>query len=1033
MANMENLSDGENVFRYDAFISYRHAGMDEAAAAELHRRIETYRVPRAVRKSSGKQKMGRVFRDQEELPTSADLGAEIEKALEESAWLIVVCSPRLIESSWCMREIDAFIALGRRDHILTLMIDGEEKSSLPGQLCIETAGDGHVAVRSPLYADVRAPSWPLMKKNIRRECLRMLAPMLGVSFDDLKRRQRERFLRTVAAAACLVAALASGFLAFALHQNTMIENERNAALTSQSLFLADLSGQQLEKGERVLAILLAREALPKDFENPERPLVPAAEAALKTADLQASGAAYTPAFVIPAEGVTLSVQRQDAAAILYPEYAGDEIRTIALGRDNRYSVWDRVSGALKSEMRFDTDPAAGVGNAAFIDSEGNIAANHPDGLEWIVLDTVVAAAQEPIEFLRPNRTEWDESLYQVAQNMSAIYHTWLIWDYKYAEIQYAAVGKEPSPAALELPVFGETPPLIESVAVSESANCVALGFQEAQGRYPGDAAGALYNGRTGAFVANLTVPAQTGEDRARESGTTFLAFSPNEALLVTVSCFGDLRLWDTKTGALIAAADLKMQQSNTMSASPYKTAAFHEKGTKFAAITQEGGAAIFDAKGNEVAAVKTGGRTLTGLEWGSGAASETLLCTVSDSNEAILFDARSGEEIFALASDEPVFNAAFADSGDDSDIILWRASSFQIWRKQTENDDIINLPIASVPFYMGWSEGGDYAAVGDPNGGVTVFDAADGAPIDMDGAGTDALFGNKLLEYKKTILAYSGGYLLKNSEGTLLAQKNGDRKSIDVTDAETAALATTIVVEDDGRMGDAIRDWSWRPGDEAILTEAWGHSSLGVRIFEEDTVTLWDARTGKERYAATGQLPAFSRDGSKLATAGTGKLMLYDAGSGAPVAERRIETMTSAYARTLFDPAGRIVACGNVLWFPDTDAVILLDTGQDEAVVSFSPDGQYCVAGSRVFSTETGDAVVTLPGANTLYGPICFSPDGSRVLVSSGRHSASIIPFPSTAEALALADSLAAGRTLTETERKRFFLESAGESEGGNG
>jgi len=62
----------------------------------------------------------------------------------------------------------------------------------------------------------------------------------------------------------------------------------------------------------------------------------------------------------------------------------------------------------------------------------------------------------------------------------------------------------------------------------------------------------------------------------------------------------------------------------------------------------------------------------------------------------------------------------------------------------------------------------------------------------MGEADTDALFGNKLLEYKKTILAYSGGYLLKNSEGTLLAQKNGDNKSVDVTDAETAALATTV-------------------------------------------------------------------------------------------------------------------------------------------------------------------------------------------------------------------------------------------------
>ena len=80
-------------YRYTAFISYRHTMPDEAIAKKLHTLIENYRIPSDVRKSTGRKKMGRIFRDQEELPLSTDLGNDIKAALENSEWLIVICSP----------------------------------------------------------------------------------------------------------------------------------------------------------------------------------------------------------------------------------------------------------------------------------------------------------------------------------------------------------------------------------------------------------------------------------------------------------------------------------------------------------------------------------------------------------------------------------------------------------------------------------------------------------------------------------------------------------------------------------------------------------------------------------------------------------------------------------------------------------------------------------------------------------------------------------------------------------------------------
>ena len=96
--------------KYCAFISYRHLSPDQEIAKALHTAIETYHIPANIQKKTGKKRMGRVFRDQEELPLSADLGADIETALDNSDWLIVVCSPRYLESKWCLRELEYFIA-----------------------------------------------------------------------------------------------------------------------------------------------------------------------------------------------------------------------------------------------------------------------------------------------------------------------------------------------------------------------------------------------------------------------------------------------------------------------------------------------------------------------------------------------------------------------------------------------------------------------------------------------------------------------------------------------------------------------------------------------------------------------------------------------------------------------------------------------------------------------------------------------------------------------------------------------------------
>jgi hypothetical protein len=94
--------------KYWAFLSYSHT--DKKWGDWLHKALETYRVPRRlVGKDSrdGKipEQLFPIFRDREELPVSADLGANINEALERSRYLIVICSPRSAQSRWVGEEI----------------------------------------------------------------------------------------------------------------------------------------------------------------------------------------------------------------------------------------------------------------------------------------------------------------------------------------------------------------------------------------------------------------------------------------------------------------------------------------------------------------------------------------------------------------------------------------------------------------------------------------------------------------------------------------------------------------------------------------------------------------------------------------------------------------------------------------------------------------------------------------------------------------------------------------------------------------
>ncbi|EGB15571.1 protein of unknown function DUF1863 [Pseudodesulfovibrio mercurii] len=185
--------------RYSAFISYRHTTKDRKWAEWLLEALETYRIPKALQKAGFPGRVGRVFRDRDELPTDGSLNNQIETALRQSRFLIVICSPDTPQSKWVSREIEIFKELGRGDKILPLLVEGEPDESFPKVLTTsrlvgfeEAEADPPVKDVEPIGADVR-PVEGKSEKEIRKdELLRLVAGIIGCGFDDLKQRDKER-------------------------------------------------------------------------------------------------------------------------------------------------------------------------------------------------------------------------------------------------------------------------------------------------------------------------------------------------------------------------------------------------------------------------------------------------------------------------------------------------------------------------------------------------------------------------------------------------------------------------------------------------------------------------------------------------------------------------------------------------------------------------------------------------------------------------------------------------------------------------
>lgn len=290
--------------KYAAFMSYSHR--DQKAANWLHKRIETYRLPKGLR---GKQsepsktqgQLSPIFKDREELPSAPSLSKIINQALEDSAFLIVVCSPSAAKSEWVNAEILEFKMHHGDERVLAYIVDGEPNATDPQLECFPPAllksvgphGENPGKRLEPVAADARRHA-----DTPGQASLKIIAGLLGVGFDRLRQRETQRKnkrLLMITTTATLGFVLASGLAINAILARNEAQQQRERAEISArtakrtSDFLVDafqLAGPNEAQGRSVTAVEILDRSV-ASIENLQ------SEPQIQTALMHSMGEAYT--------------------------------------------------------------------------------------------------------------------------------------------------------------------------------------------------------------------------------------------------------------------------------------------------------------------------------------------------------------------------------------------------------------------------------------------------------------------------------------------------------------------------------------------------------------------------------------------------------------------------------------------------------------------------------------------------------------------------------------------------------------------
>ena len=196
--------------KYFAFISYSHK--DKKVAKKLQNFIQGYKIPAKLEdRPDLPKRIGRVFRDEDEL-VGDELTPQIEEALRQSRYLIVVCSPNSANSKYVNEEIEYFKSLGGETKILPYIIAGKATTDEDPDCCYAPALKENQKKHQIVGGDAQ-------ENGAEAASVKLIAGMLKLEFNTLydrfrktEKRKRKIVITAITAFALLMAGVTAWIL-----------------------------------------------------------------------------------------------------------------------------------------------------------------------------------------------------------------------------------------------------------------------------------------------------------------------------------------------------------------------------------------------------------------------------------------------------------------------------------------------------------------------------------------------------------------------------------------------------------------------------------------------------------------------------------------------------------------------------------------------------------------------------------------------------------------------------------------------------
>ncbi len=330
---------------HDAFISYSRK--DRVFASLLEEALEAFSPPEI---GTIPQKHLNIFRDEEDF-TGTDYHKAVSKHLRDSRKLIVICTPAARASQYVNDEIRVFAETNGSDNIIPILLDGIPNNEAFSDHQAEKAFPDTLVeiIQMPLaisYRDFQPEKDKVSKGKFDSAWFSLLANLYDIGRNEIEQRERKRQIRLRNYWLGGLGSVAIALLAlsiWALIEKNTANIQRDEALRSQSVFLAQESRQQTESGKPDLGIKLALYALPRRLDQPDRPWIWSAEAALYKAIAQQK-------FKLTLGGIRAGFGENLKRARVSP----DGTRAV-LDYGLQAELWDLESGEMIQTFKADND------------------------------------------------------------------------------------------------------------------------------------------------------------------------------------------------------------------------------------------------------------------------------------------------------------------------------------------------------------------------------------------------------------------------------------------------------------------------------------------------------------------------------------------------------------------------------------------------------------------------------------------------------------------------------------------------------